>query len=161
LKKISQEAINIIKTNPPFSICPQAYAELEEDTPGQIFGLTYKTDGKSSSTTEKNSTFSSSSAQSTKSMPPNEEQLSSKYTQGSEDFKDYSEKDMSGTFHWKQKQLDPKIYWVIGMSLVLIGYIWFANDYSERIVLEEQNKAIARNRERVKKKEGQGVFDDA
>lgn len=24
----------------------QAYAELENDTPGQIFGITYKTDGK-------------------------------------------------------------------------------------------------------------------
>lgn len=24
----------------------QAYAELEQDTPGQIFGITYKTDGK-------------------------------------------------------------------------------------------------------------------
>jgi cell division protein FtsW (lipid II flippase) len=68
---------------------------------------------------------------------------------------------MRGTRDWQSAQLDPRFYWFLGMLMVTGLFMWFSADSAERHVQEEQARAVARNRERLKKKEGQGVFDDA
>lgn len=88
----------------------QAFAELETDTPGQIYGITYKQDGKSKQSSSPND--SNGSKESTS--------FWSKQTQG-ERQSDYTEHDRSGDEkHQIEKSVDEKSYYVIGGMLFIV-----------------------------------------
>lgn len=90
--------ICMISTSNPL----QAYAELEKDTPGQIHGITYKSDGKSSSADEA------------------DEKVSEKFTQRpkSEDFY-YEESDVKETQDYKERTKF-STYFGFGFAIVVI-----------------------------------------
>lgn len=99
----------------------QAYAELETDTPGSIFGITQKPDGKSNS---------ESSANKTK-------------TQGETDF-NYEKQDRSGDEEYQtKKRSDSKFYKIFGALLitVLCFNVLSKNENAQRL-----NYAIARHK---------------
>lgn len=104
---------------------------MEQDTPGQIMGITHKTDGKSnnSSTTE-NSTASTG------------ETISEKFTQGSREEKNYSKTDKSGTVEF-EKENDSIPYKFLGMAIVIIGVFLFMNNQSQAIVEYERDQLFA------------------
>lgn len=80
----------------------QAYAELEKDTPGTIFGITQKTDGKSKTSS---SSFS-------------------EKTQGEHDDK-YEPHDKSGDEQYQSKQYENQRFWkIFGITLVIaLAYV--------------------------------------
>lgn len=101
----------------------QAYAELETDTPGQILGVTLKTDGKSNKSSSSNDN--------------NDTKFWSKQTQG-ERTSDYEEHDRSNDAqHQKDKEIDTKIYFTAG-ALIIIGIFFYLNDYMQRKRYEYQ-----------------------
>lgn len=78
----------------------QAYAELEENTPGQIMGITNKTDGKSTDGT-----------------------MSDKFTQRSKDRDNYEEHDPTGTVEYHRKQSSgPNFYFYVGIGIVVLTF---------------------------------------
>lgn len=149
----------------------QAYAELETDTPGQILGVTHKTDGKSessssssakaasgssagaaSSSSASNSTahFSSSSSAQPQSTPP---PISDEFTQkaGSDDR--YSATDETGTYEYRKDQEETKRFFFLGFVIVVVAlFVLAQNDTSyleyERDKTLAEQRAVAIERER-------------
>ncbi|KAG4079868.1 hypothetical protein HA402_014999 [Bradysia odoriphaga] len=125
----------------------QAYAELEENTPGQIMGITHKTDGKSANGT-----------------------MSDKYTQRSKDRDNYSEHDPTNTVEYQKEQLgDSKLYFFVGVFLVACAIFYASSrqtldlDHERELVYkklaERENERRFEEEERLKSK--LGPFRDA
>lgn len=128
----------------------QAYAELEDDTPGQIFGVTHKTDGKSSS-------FSASSSDSsTRSSSSSSSESSSKFkTQGPEK-EEYVAHDISGRSDYKRPNNSRKWMWIgsgIGMLFALYLLNQKNDEYEMQIVQERLAKKEAEEFLRVQKEQ--------
>lgn len=96
-----------------------AYAELEEDTPGQILGVVHKKDGKSKD----------GSASGSDDGQQGPETLSDKYTQKATDEPVYEEHDKKGSAEYKKSKHPINMYFVAGFAAVLFyGFIYFIND---------------------------------
>lgn len=114
----------------------KAYAELEENTPGQILGVTFKTDGKSESFSTTN------------------ENISEKFRQGSKESENYTETE-------KIKTLDnsSNLYYALGF-IMFVAFVYSAL-FNQNKYLEQQ-KELALERQKL---EGDrlhnGPFSDA
>lgn len=119
----------------------KAYAELEKDTPGQIFGVTFKSDGKSSTSTS--------------------EPISEKFTQRP-DTQDtvYEEHDVKDTHEYKKNYLGPRFYFIFGMLIVFVAFMLTTMNSRESIVNHERDKTLASLREREQRRD-KGPFDEA
>lgn len=137
------------------NFCLQLYAELEENTPGQILGVTYKKDGKSNDSSS-TSSFSSSS---TKSKPKADEEVSSKYTQGAkhDDFNNYSATDTSETHETKKDQLGRQFYFAMGFFLIFCLAFWYNDSRSQDTLNRERDASIERQRIRSQELERQRI----
>lgn len=104
----------------------QAYAELEKDTPGQIHGIIYKSDGKSSSTSESN------------------EKVSEKFTQRAknEDFY-YEESDIKETQDYRERT-KASSYFMFGFFLVLITAFMLTGDKLTKSQLRDERERAMR-----------------
>jgi DnaJ-class molecular chaperone len=113
----------------------KAYAELEKDTPGQIFGITYKSDGKSSS-----------------------EPISEKFTQRPKDEDTfYEETDIKDTHAYKKNQIDARTYFMLGVVLVFTLLLLVLDNKKDEIVNYERDQTLA-EQQRQKQK---SPFDEA
>lgn len=113
----------------------QAYAELETDTPGQIFGVTHKTDGKSSNWT------SSSSSSSTRRKAA--ENISEKFTQGPRP-DEYEEHDESASGDPPKNLLDnPKFFHILGFIIVVYIIVYLSRQFEEESMIDRRNRALA------------------
>lgn len=129
----------------------QAYAELEKDTPGQIHGITYKSDGKSSSDSD--------------------EKVSEKFTQRAqnEDFT-YEESDIKETQDYRER---PKAssYFMFGFCLVLItAFLLTVDGLTKNQLRDERERAMREygdyneypvGQQPQKSKENSTPFDEA
>ncbi|XP_055628960.1 protein tumorous imaginal discs, mitochondrial isoform X2 [Toxorhynchites rutilus septentrionalis] len=116
----------------------QAYAELEEDTPGQIMGVTYKTDDE----------------------PP----LSEKYTQGAreDEFKAYESHDRE--IPDPSKDIGSRFYFFLGITLVFAWYIYYSYSQIPQQLEMERDAALERQRRAaasVPHRPEQSPFDEA
>ncbi|KXJ68621.1 hypothetical protein RP20_CCG002446 [Aedes albopictus] len=149
----------------------QAYAELEEDTPGQIMGVTFKTDGKSSSGSGSSSSSSSSSAsasasgssassswssnsssRSKASASQEKESISDRFTQRpkEDDFKDYQSHDKTGSRDHKKDQLGgSRFYFGLGVALVFVWYVYYSYQQIPHQLELERDAALERQRRTV------------
>lgn len=118
---------------------------MEADTPGQILGVTYKDDGKSSS-------FSSNSSSS-----PHEEPL---FTQGPKksEFDNYESHDVKDSKEFTKHRLDSRFYFGLGMLIVFVGFLFYGIDYQQSYLDEQTELALKKRREREAKK---NPFDEA
>lgn len=122
----------------------QAYAELEKDTPGQIFGVTFKSDGKSSM--------------------PEEEPISEKFTQRPKNEDTYYEEhDIKDTHDFKKNQLSWRVYFGFGVFLVfvLVNAMLSSNDGQSRMLEYERDLALERQRQKREGIERSAFGDDA
>lgn len=132
----------------------QAYAELEKDTPGQIHGITYKSDGKS-----------------TESSTESDEKVSDKFTQRAknEDFY-YEESDVKETQDYRERTKVSSYFW-FGFCLVLIVAFAVSADSMARSTLRDERDRAMREyggsndypvgQEPPKRKENSTPFDEA
>lgn len=100
----------------------QAYAEIEENTPGQIFGMAFKKDGKSSADNSENI-----------------------FTQGANDDRsdDYKSHDKTDTHEYRQNKIGSGFYFAIGFGLILAGSILYMNDTGSQQMLDyERDKTL-------------------
>lgn len=104
----------------------QAYAELEDDTPGQILGVTHKTDGKSASQSYTSTNFN---------------------TQGPKTDSEYTAHDVSDTQEYKKERLDGKFYFGIGVTLVMVAFIFYSMN-TDSYVEQEAKEAFERRQNR-------------
>lgn len=120
----------------------KAYAEIEKDTPGQIFGVTFKSDGKSSNTSS--------------------EPISEKFTQRpqSEDTF-YEEHDVKDTHDYKKNQLGPRFYFTIGMMIVFIAFLFSMEGRKESYIEYERDKTLDQQRQREANRDKKSPFDEA
>ncbi|XP_053689858.1 protein tumorous imaginal discs, mitochondrial-like isoform X1 [Sabethes cyaneus] len=151
----------------------QAYAELEEDTPGQIMGVTFKTDGKSSnsscfsSTTSASSSSSSSwssNSASSRSKTASEENISEKFTQRAQedDSKNYRSTDRSSLRSDKQNTEGARFYFGLGLILVFVWFIYYNYSQIPRQLELERDAALERQRRAAASQPPQrSPFDDA
>lgn len=112
----------------------QAYAEIESDTPGQIFGVTMKKDGKRNF---ENVNFST-------------EKVDSKFTQGAKETDaenaNYQEHDKTGTHEYRKEQMDGKVWYGLGF-LLLFGLGIYLIEYSQTKQIEiERNRVLDEQR---------------
>lgn len=117
----------------------QAYAELEKDTPGQIFGVTFKADGKSTD---------------------EQDPISEKFTQRAknEDFS-YEEHDKTQTRDYRANIAGNRFLFWIAFFLFLSFLLAFANkDASDEFNDTLREQTLARQRAEKDKSEG---FRDA
>lgn len=119
----------------------KAYAELEKDTPGQIFGVTFKSDGKSNTTTS--------------------EPISEKFTQRPDNEDTYYEEhDVKDTHEYKKNKLGPRFYFVVGMMIVFIAFLFAMDKKSESFLDYERDRTLAQQRQREENRK-KGPFDEA
>lgn len=97
-----------------------AFAELEDDTPGQILGVVHKKDGKSSSTS------------STNFKAEREEPISEKFTQRAKDMPAYEAHDKQGTHEFKKNNPRYGGYFFLGFSAILIWWMFYNMTDMER-----------------------------
>lgn len=128
----------------------QAYAELEENTPGQILGVTFKTDGKSTTSDNNTSTSEKSST---------DENISKKFTQGSFEDDNYKETDSTSTYAYRKEILDSRYYYSLGVCIVFVAFIVYTYNNMGSYLDEERDKTLFEN-ERIKR-EGKSPFSDA
>lgn len=118
----------------------QAYAELEKDTPGQIFGITFKTDGKSSSSTSS-------------------EPLSEKFTQRPKNEDTYYEEhDIKDTSDFKRNIIGPRVYFGLGVLLVFVAFFASLTSESAGDIFLEQEREKTFTEQRKRK---ESPFDEA
>lgn len=115
----------------------QAYAEIEENTPGQIMGVSIKTDGKSA-------TSGSSSTRST-----SDESISAKFTQGAREDDNYSKTDETDTHEYRKERLGPNFYFFFGFFLISMGFFGYMimPNYDDDFDYERQKVIQAREAE--------------
>lgn len=134
-KKLSAEQKTIL----------QAYAELETDTPGQIFGVTMKSDGKPNFEKDPSNNDSYKT-----------EKLDKKFTQGSKeteaDNEKYQEHDKSDTHEYRKEQLDGKVWSAFGF-LILIALGYFLTNYSSQKRFEEERDRALEEQRRIREEE--------
>lgn len=119
----------------------KAYAELEKDTPGQIFGVTFKSDGKSNTTTS--------------------EPISEKFTQRPDNEDTYYEEhDVTDTHEYKKNQLGPRFYFVFGMLIVFLAFLFTTSSKTESFIEYERDRTLAEQRQREENRK-KGPFDEA
>lgn len=114
----------------------QAYAELEKDTPGQILGVTFKSDGKS--------TESESSQEKFTQRPKGEDHY-------------YEEHDIKDTIDYKKNQIDFRTYFGFGFLIVFVLGVYLLNEKKEDFINIERDKTLARQQE----KRDKTPFDEA
>lgn len=117
----------------------QAFAELETDTPGQIFGVTYKTDGKSS-----NWTSSSSSSSSTRRSTA--QNISKEFTQGPK-HEEYERHDKTASGEAASDQAhNEKIFIIIGflIFITILAYVFKSSE--EKSMIERRDRAKVEQR---------------
>ncbi|XP_058460049.1 protein tumorous imaginal discs, mitochondrial-like isoform X1 [Malaya genurostris] len=153
----------------------QAYAELEEDTPGQIMGVTFKTDGKSSSSgsssgsstgdsSSGSSSFwssNSSSTASSRSKTATDETISDKFTQRSQDddFKSYKAHDRSSV---PRDEFGSRFYFGLGILLVFAWVVYYSYARIPQQLELERDAALERQRRAAANIPPQrSPFDDA
>lgn len=129
----------------------QAYAELEDNTPGQILGVTFKTDGKSTNSTNSSSETSNKST--------SNETVSSKFTQGSFEDDNYKETDSTATHAYRKELLDSRFYYTIGVLIVFVAFITYTYQNMGNYLNDERDKILYQN-ERIKR-DGKSPFSDA
>lgn len=105
----------------------QAYAELEEDTPGQILGVVHKKDGKSTGVDE----------QEEKGERRKSEPLSEKYTQKAGDEPVYEEHDKKGSAEYKKAKHPINAYFVFGFAGVF--FMWLVYTMSDPVKVYEMS----------------------
>jgi hypothetical protein len=113
-----------------FSSTFKAYAELEKDTPGQIFGITFKSDGKSTASSE--------------------EPVSEKLTQRPKNEDTYYEEhDIKDTRDFKKERMSAKIYFAFGILLAFIGFtlLMGTDSATETYINKKRDETLARQRE--------------
>lgn len=114
----------------------QAYAELETDTPGQIYGVTVKSDGKPN--LEKDI--------------PKSDTIDSKFTQGVKeteaDNASYQEHDKTDTHEYRKEQLDGKVWYALGFVL-LFGLGAYLANYSQGKQMEIERDRVLEERRRI------------
>lgn len=120
----------------------QAYAELEDNTPGQILGVTFKTDGKSSDNTTSS-----------------DEKVAKKFTQGSFEDDNYKETDSTGTHDYRKELLGSRYYFTLGVLLIFVGWMYYSYNDLGGTLDKEREKALFEN-ERIKR-EGKSPFSNA
>lgn len=111
-----------------------AYAELEDDTPGQILGVVHKKDGKSN---EEPLSSSSSSAGDKRRKGGEQEPLSEKYTQKAADEPVYEEHDKKGSEEYKKNKHPVNAYFIFGFGAVL--FWWLIYTLSDPIKVYEMS----------------------
>lgn len=118
----------------------QAYAELEEDTPGQILGVVQRKDGKS--------TNFSADASGNRKGQRNDEELSERYTQKAPDEPVYEEHDKKGSAEYKKARHPVNAYFLFGFGVVL--FAWMVYTMSDPVKVYEMSVP----------KERRTVYDD-
>lgn len=103
----------------------QAYAELEEDTPGQILGVVHKKDGKSNFTSATSSTAGRDA----------DAPLSEKYTQKAADEPEYEEHDKKGSAEYKKNQDPITKYFLVGFGGIL--FWWMVHTFGDPVKVYE------------------------
>ncbi|XP_070496457.1 protein tumorous imaginal discs, mitochondrial-like isoform X1 [Chironomus tepperi] len=105
----------------------QAYAELEKDTPGQIYGITYKSDGKSENTSS--------------------ETISEKFTQGKNSVKE--EEDDPNPEEVKRKKSEYKYFFLLGLiSIYIITVLVMREKQDEDLVNKYRDLTFEKQRAR-------------
>lgn len=122
----------------PLQYYSQAYAELETDTPGQICGVTYKTDGKSSSWTSSSSTTRRKTA----------ENISEEFTQGPKR-EEYESHDKSGSGEQPSKLSEnQRMFNVLGAAIVIFIVAYMFLQSREQYVIDRHKQALAEQKAR-------------
>ncbi|XP_053664104.1 protein tumorous imaginal discs, mitochondrial [Anopheles marshallii] len=127
----------------------QAYAELEDDTPGQIMGVTFKTDGKSSSSGSGTSSSGSSTSFSTSSSSWSSSNVSDKHTQGARDeegYDKYKPHDPTDTHQYRKERFDTRFYYALGALLVAGWFVYYTNKQTDAQFERERLAALERKR---------------
>jgi hypothetical protein len=117
----------------------QAYAELEKDTPGQIFGITFKSDGKSSTSEPISEKFTQ--------RPTNEDTF-------------YEEHDKTGSQEYQKNRVEPRAYFWLGFLGIFVLAVMLMNSKTEDILEYERDKTLAEQQLRQQNKE-RSPFDEA
>ena len=124
-------------------VFPKAYAELEKDTPGQIFGVTFKSDGKSSSSAKSSEPISEKLTQ----RPTNEDTF-------------YEEHDTKDTNDHRKNQLDYRTYFIFGFFGVFVISWMLMTKKAPEILEYERDRTIAEQQLRQQNQE-KNPFDEA
>jgi DnaJ family protein A protein 3 len=120
-------------------LLPQAYAELEKDTPGQIFGITFKSDGKSSTSEPISEKFTQ--------RPTNEDTF-------------YEEHDKTGSQEYQKSRVDARAYFWLGFLGIFILAVMLTSSKTEDILEYERDKTLAEQQLRQQNKQ-RSPFDEA
>ncbi|XP_035911908.1 protein tumorous imaginal discs, mitochondrial isoform X1 [Anopheles stephensi] len=139
------------KLTPKQKALIQAYAELEDDTPGQIMGVTFKTDGKSSSSSSDSSSSSSTSSRSTSSSSSSwsSSNVSDKHTQGARDeegYNTYKPHDPTDTHEYRKERFDSRFYYALGALLVMGWFVYYTHQQTNAQYERERLEALERQR---------------
>jgi hypothetical protein len=117
----------------------QAYAELEKDTPGQIFGITFKSDGESSTSEPISEKFTQ--------RPTNEDTF-------------YEEHDKTGSQEYQKNRVEPRAYFWLGFLGIFVLAVMLMNSKTEDILEYERDKTLAEQQLRQQNKQ-RSPFDEA
>uniref|UniRef100_A0A8W7P597 DnaJ homolog l(2)tid, mitochondrial n=1 Tax=Anopheles coluzzii TaxID=1518534 RepID=A0A8W7P597_ANOCL len=147
------------KLTPKQKALIQAYAELEDDTPGQIMGVTFKTDGKSSSsgsssssdsfTSSSSSSSSSTSSSSNSSSTWSSSNVSDKHTQGARDqegYDTYKPHDPTDTHEYRKERFDSRFYYALGALLVMGWFVYYTHQQTNAQFERDRLEALERQR---------------
>lgn len=124
---ISEIHFNIISIS-------QAFAELEDNTPGQIMGITRKTVGKSSESRNTTSTDNQTGQQ--------DEPISQNFTQKAEYDDGYSPTDKTDTHEYRKEKIESNFYYYFGFIVVFLGFVLFMQLNTETLVEYERDKTL-------------------
>lgn len=119
---------------------------MEKDTPGQILGVTHKSDGKSEQTSSSSSSARSSSSSGTQSPP-----IAERFTQKASDEDAYTSHDTSDTHEHRDAQKEKRYFYAGAASVVIFGlyYLLLSGshtsyvDYERDRTLREQREEAA------------------
>lgn len=113
----------------------QAFAELEDNTPGQIMGITRKTVGKSTESKHTTSTDNKTTGQP-------DEPISQEFTQKAEHDDSYSPTDKTGTHEYRTEKNESNYYYYFGFAVIFVGVYIFMQTNTEAIVEYERDKTL-------------------
>ncbi|XP_053677461.1 protein tumorous imaginal discs, mitochondrial-like [Anopheles nili] len=125
------------KLTPKQKALVQAYAELEDDTPGQIMGVTFKTDGKSSD-----------SSSGTKSTAWSSSNVADKHTQGARDesYSEYKPHDATDTHEHRKERFDSRFYYALGALFVMGWFVYYSHVQMNAQYERDRDAALERQR---------------
>lgn len=122
----------------------QAYAELEEDTPGQILGVVHKTDGKSTNF-EKAAT---------------NEPLSEKFTQKANDEPAYKRHETEGTHEYARNNTSYKSFFFLGFASILVLWLCVSLNDPQKVYEMHAPPEQVRQRQEQQQEKRKLVYDD-